>query len=322
MPDPRLPLNLKGLELFQIFALKGSLQATAEATGLSISTVSHRLRGLEEELGVALFDHTRKPLVLTDRGMKFLRSIEDPLLKIRMAKAEVTAVDADAAGFLRIGTIADFEVDITPDLAVHLSEQMPKCDFLYQIATSRDLLTRLQNRALDLGITTSLEAADKGLRDLPLLRDPFVIVLPAHATATLTEVIEGRAKLPFLQFSRHLIIARQIEAQLSRLGMSLPHKFECDSNHTLMAMIAGGAGWTITTPLLLSRARRFQPALSVHPFPGKKFSRTLSIVATPDCASGVVDRVNARVRQVLTDQVITPMCAQIPWLDGAFTLID
>ena len=40
-------LNLKTLELFQICAEKGSLIAVSNDTGLSVSTVSHHLRGLE-----------------------------------------------------------------------------------------------------------------------------------------------------------------------------------------------------------------------------------------------------------------------------------
>jgi len=65
-------LNLKTLELFQICAEKGSLNAVSNDTGLSISTVSHHLRGLEEYLGVALFDHSRRPMILTPKGQLFL----------------------------------------------------------------------------------------------------------------------------------------------------------------------------------------------------------------------------------------------------------
>ena len=47
-------LTLKGLEVFQAVAKLGSIQAVAEETGLSISTVSHHLKALENGLGVSL----------------------------------------------------------------------------------------------------------------------------------------------------------------------------------------------------------------------------------------------------------------------------
>ena len=53
-------LNLKWLELFHICAQKGTLQAAAQESGLTISTVSYHLRSLEDHLGVALFNHSRR----------------------------------------------------------------------------------------------------------------------------------------------------------------------------------------------------------------------------------------------------------------------
>ena len=318
----RKDLSLKWLELFQICARKGSLQATAEETGLSDSTVSHHLRSLEDHLGVELFDHTRRPMVLTPKGHAFLRNIDDALHSIRKAKAEASAGDVTEASYLRVGSIEDFESDITPDLAVFLSSKMPGCDFLYQTGTSLDIIAKLRNRHLDLGIATSPTERLRDLRDRPLFRDPYVVVLPVTNEQSLSDVIAGNSKLPFLQFSSDLIIAQQIEAQLRRLGVSLPHKFECGNNQMLMAMVAAGAGWTITTPLLFSRARRFQSRLRMHQFPGKSFSRTLSLIATPDCSQSVLKLVEQKVRTLMTDHVIAPFHETDPWLKDHFTLIE
>lgn len=321
-PVSRKDLSLKWLELFEICARKGSLQATAKEAGLSISTVSHHLRSLEDHLGVALFNHSRRPMVLTPKGRVFLRNIDGALHAIRKAKAEASAGNVIEASYLRIGTIEDFDSDITPDLAVDLSIKMPDCDFLYHTATSHEIIEMLRDRKLDLGITTSPPERLRDLRDQPLLRDPFAVVLPAMTEQSLVDIVEGRGNLPFLQFSSDLIIAQQIEAQLRRLGVVVPRKFECGNNQTLMAMVAAGAGWTITTPLLFSRARRFQPKLQMHPFPGKSFARTLSLVSTPDCSRSVIELVNQKARKSLVQHVITPFVKNTPWLKDQFVLID
>ncbi|MBY4892753.1 LysR family transcriptional regulator [Rhodobacteraceae bacterium N5(2021)] len=322
-PSSRKGLSLRWLELFQVCARTGSLSEAAKETGLSISTVSHHLRALEDHLGVELFNHTRRPMVLTPKGQVFLRNIDVALQSIRKATAEAATGDLAEARYLRLGTIEDLDSDVTPALAVHLSRKMPDCDFLYHISTSHEILEMLRDRELDLGITTTPPERMRDLQDHPLLRDPFVVVLPANeGAAPLAEVVAGKTTLPFLRFSNDLIIAGQIEAQLRRLGVSLPHKVECGSNQTLMAMVAAGAGWTITTPLLFSRAKRFQSRLRLHPFPGKRFSRTLSLVTTPDCARSVMELVNAEIRASLDAQVIRPLIEMTPWLEGAFALID
>lgn len=315
-------LSLKWLELFQTYARTQSLQATAEETGLSISTISHHLRNLEEHLGVDLFDHARRPMVLTPTGRNFLRNITQAMQTIRKATAEASAGNVADASYLRLGIIEDLDSDVTPDLAVYLSQKMPDCNFLYHTGTSHEIIKLLRQRELDLGIVTTPHKSANDLVEWPLLRDPFVAVLPKAADASLPDIIAGQTKLPFLQFSSDLIIAAQIEAQLRRLGVQLPNKFECGNNQTLMAMVAAGAGWTITTPLLFSRARRFQPKLRMHPFPGKSFGRTLSLITSPDCAHSVVDLVSYKVRAELSRQVIADAQRTIPWLKDLFVLIE
>ncbi|WP_291732111.1 LysR family transcriptional regulator [Leisingera sp. F5] len=318
----RKDLSLKGLELFQITARKGSLQEVSEETGLSVSTISHHLRNLEDHLGVELFNHSRRPMVLTPKGQVFLRSIGDALHTIRKAKAEASAGNISEASYLRLGTIEDFDSDIIPELAVFLSASMPRCDFMYQTDSSHAVLAMLRDRQLDLGITTTPPERLRDLQDRPLLRDPFVAVLPKSGEPMLQEVIEGRSTLPFLRFASNQIISRQIETQLRRMGLSLPHRFECASNQTLMAMVAAGAGWTITTPLLFSRAKLFQPKLQMVAFPGKSFSRTLAIVSTPDCSRSILDLVDNRMRTLIADHAIKPFQQSAPWLADSFTLIS
>jgi DNA-binding transcriptional LysR family regulator len=261
-------------------------------------------------------------MVLTPKGHVFLRDIDIALQAIRKAKAEASAGELAEASYLRLGTIEDLESDVIPDLAVHLSQRMPDCDFLYHTATSHEVIGMLRDRELDLGIATPPPDCLRDLQDKPLLRDPFIIVLPAGAEPSVSEVLKEGFRLPLLQFSSELIIARQIEAQLRRVGLSLPNKFECGSNQTLMAMVAAGAGWTITTALLFSRAKRFQPKLRMLPFPGKRFSRTLSLITTPDCSRSVLDIVNGRIRSALETQVIRPLVETAPWLENQFRLVD
>lgn len=268
-----------------------------------------------------LFNHARRPMVLTPKGQAFLRNIDDALYAIRKAKAEASAGNIADASFLRIGTIEDFDSDIIPELAVYLSKNMSYCDFMYQTDSSHAIIEMLRNRHLDLGITTTPDDKLRDLQDRPLLRDPFVVVTPRFSEIPLSDLVEGGTKLPFLRFSSNLIIARQIESQMRRLGLRAPSNFECSNNQTLMAMVAAGAGWTITTPLLFARAKRFQPKLAMHRFPGKSFSRTLSIVATPDCSRSVLELIDKKLRSLIHEHVISPQHAQTPWLADSFKLV-
>ena len=318
----RKDLSLKWLELFQICAQKGSLQAASQETGLTVSTISHHLRSLEEHLGVELFNHSRRPMVLTPKGRVFLRKIEDALYAIRRAKAEVSAGSLAEASYLRLGTIEDFDSDIVPELAVHLSKSMPRCDFNFHTDSSHAIIEMLQDRQLDLGLTSNPAERIRDLLEKPLLRDPFVVVLPRNAEFSLADIVEGKSKLPLLRFSANLIIARQIESQLRRIGVAAPHWFECTNNQTLMAMVASGSGWAISTPLLYARARRFHGQTRMHKFPGKAFSRTISIVSTPDCSRSAVDLIDQKLRTLITEHALKPLHKKEPWLKESYRLVE
>ena len=318
----RKDLSFKWLELFQICASKGSLQAAADETGLSVSTVSHHLKNLEENLGVGLFDHSRRPMLLTPTGRNFLRKIDSALHDIRTAKAEATSGNIENASYLRVGLIEDFDNDIAPQLAVYLAKQMPLCDFSYLTDSSHLIITMLRKKELDLGVVAYSSENLFDLHDQPFLRDPFVLIKPKGNAYNQTQLSKGSTDLPFLRFSNSLFIGRQIDSHLRRLGISLPNHFECANSDMLMAMVAAGAGWSITTALLYAHGKQFQDQVEVHRFPGKSFARTLSIVSTPDCSRVVLTKVRDKVTELLEETALPIIHERLPWLQDSFTLIE
>ncbi|MEM7269292.1 MAG: LysR family transcriptional regulator [Pseudomonadota bacterium] len=318
MAAPQDP-SLRSLELFQICAKRASLQAAAEEAGLSVSTVSHHLQTLERRLGVALFDHSRRPMVLTPAGRRYLKGVEPALVALRRARAEA-ALGEGGARDLRLGSIEDFDAEIMPELAVDLSAALPGWGFVYQTDVSRALMAMLRARELDLGVVALPPEKAPQVQVRPLLRDPFVLVAPRGVDDP-EALLTGEGE-PFLRFSAGQFIAQQIEAQLRRLKLAPAGRFECGNAQTLMAMVAGGAGWTIMTPLLFARGERFHGEVAMHPFPGKSFARELAVVSTPDCPDSVLDLVDERLRGLIRERALAPVHEAAPWLEDGFRLLD
>lgn len=65
-------MELKNLRTFQAVADQGSYQKSAEKLGCTRSTITVRLRQLEEELGVPLFERAGRRMVLTEAGERAL----------------------------------------------------------------------------------------------------------------------------------------------------------------------------------------------------------------------------------------------------------
>jgi LysR family transcriptional regulator, glycine cleavage system transcriptional activator len=77
----RLP-SLKFLKTFQVAAKLQSFKAAAEELFVTPSAVSHQIKALEEQLGVALFDRGVRTLSLTDAGAHYLEHINDIFSKL------------------------------------------------------------------------------------------------------------------------------------------------------------------------------------------------------------------------------------------------
>jgi len=318
----RTDLSLKWLEVFQLTATLGSVQAVAQETGLSASTVSHHLRALENQLGVSLLDHRRRPMVMTPAGGIFLKYIDEAMTLVRKAQAEVVSGNVHEARKLHLGLIEDFDSEIGPELAVYLASSMPNCDFAHRTRPSHEILDLLRQHKIDMGIANRPGDRTLELQEMPLLRDPFVLAVPENASNTPDDFLAGNSDLPFLRYSSIQHISGQIEAQLRRLKIALPQRFEIESNQTMMAMIAAGAGWAITTPLCYMRAKRFHSQVKLHRFPGKMFARYISVFATQECPKASHQIVCKTLQILIQKRAVRPAVEMMPWLSGEFNLIE
>lgn len=314
-------LSLKWLEVFQQVARHGSVQAAAQETGLSLGTVSHHLKTLEETLGTALFDHSRRPMRVTATGAVVLRHVDEAMQLLHRAEAEAMAGDMALTRRLSIAMIEDFDSEVAPELARVLSQSMPACTFRHLTRPSHEILGLLRKGDVDIGIAARPQFDAEDLAEAPLLRDPFVLAVPAARELSAEACLAGTTGLPLLRYSRDQIIGQRIEAQLRRLRTELPNAHEFESNQTMMSMVAAGAGWAITTPTNYVRATRFQRQVTLLPFPAKGFARTMSVFTNPAHPPGPLEMVDSTLRQLLQTRVIDPTVSRMPWLRAGFSLL-
>jgi LysR family glycine cleavage system transcriptional activator len=82
--SPPLP-SLNGLCAFEAAARHGGVARAAAELELTKAAVTHRLRRLEQQLGLALFDRTSRGLTLSAAGSAFLPDVRDAFENLRVA---------------------------------------------------------------------------------------------------------------------------------------------------------------------------------------------------------------------------------------------
>jgi DNA-binding transcriptional LysR family regulator len=313
-------LSLLWLEAFVAVAKSGSLQAAAVRSGLSSSTLSSHLQRLEAHLGAPLFDHSKRPLVLTEQGHRFLQHAEAVLDRLLTAESEMLAEGPGSIRRLRLGLIDDFDAEVAPALTLALAQALPHCSFEHFSRPSHEILRLLSDRRIEAGVAALPVEGLAGLDQRPLLRDPYVVVMPAGQPCP--DFSAPPPSLPFLRYSQEQHIGRHIEAQLNRLRIRLPHRLSAESNQALMAMVAAGQGWTVSTAACFSRARKFWPGLALYAFPRASFAREIALITVPGVVDSLAEMLERQLRRLILERTVEPAVAQEPFLRQAFVLQD
>lgn len=98
--------SLVELTAFTAIARHRSFRAAADELGVSPSTLSHMMRGLEERLGLRLFNRTTRSVAATEAGTRLLASLGPLLTGLDEALADVRSLNARPNGTVRINASA------------------------------------------------------------------------------------------------------------------------------------------------------------------------------------------------------------------------
>lgn len=315
-------LTLRGLEVFEALAKSGSVAGAAQLTGLSPPAISQQIRNLENTLGTELLDRSHRPLRLTPAGQGFAGRVQTILSELRLAHNELAVMDLSHLRTLRLGIIDDFDNDVTPELVGELAETLTHCHFRLISAPSHEITAAIGGRDLDIAVCAVPKEMPAGVVEYPLVREPFIATAPKGVQAD----PEALKALPLLRYERTQLIARTIETGLANIPHSFAGRCELGSHQALMALVAQGAGWAITTPLGLMRAARFHEDLRAHPlcFPelGPDFGRRISLFAADDWAERVPTDIARVLRRLIHRHAIAPAHERWPWMHPGLGLIS
>ncbi len=316
MAETAARISLWGVEVFVAIAEEGSMSAAAKRVGASVSAVSQQVTNLEAALGTALVDRAARPLQLTPAGHTFLPRARNILNETQAARADLAGRDQAALTNLRLGMIEDFDADVTPRLLSEMARDLIQCRFLLETGASHHLIAQLAARSLDVVVAADTGAAAEWAEVHPLFDDPFVAVVPPGLARSGPPGAEALADIPFIHYTQRHHMGQQIAAHLARENLQPDHRFELDSYHAIMAMVADGAGWTIATPLGVLRAHRFLDRVTMVPLPMAPLTRTIALTARRGVLGEMPHRMAARLRPILTDLVVAPATARMPWLSA------
>jgi molybdate transport repressor ModE-like protein len=255
-PDRWLGVEVRHLAALEAVAREGSFGRAAGALGYTQSAVSQQIQTLERLVGERLLERPGGPraVTLTEAGRLLLRHAEAIVARLHAAQADLAALAQGQAGALRVGTFQSVGAKILPELMRRFLGAWPRVELqLTESTTDVELLHRVERGELDLSFAM-LPLPDGPFDALELLRDPYVLVVPAE------HELAGRERASLLDLDELPLIGNRAcrstslaESELSIRGVDVDVSFRSDDNGTVQGLVGAGFGAAFV-PLLTVNA--------------------------------------------------------------------
>ncbi|MFA9441660.1 LysR substrate-binding domain-containing protein [Uliginosibacterium sp. sgz301328] len=175
-------MDLRHLKYFVAVAEELSFTRAAERLHIAQPPLSQQIQALEQELGLQLFERTRRRVTLTSSGERFLVDARRTLHAAEEAIQGARRMARGEQGELRVGFTSSVPfTGLLPELLRRYRAAYPQVTVSLRELFTTDQFAALAERRLDVGLVRNdglVRPAGISLRELR--RDPLRLVLPAR----------------------------------------------------------------------------------------------------------------------------------------------
>ena len=254
LSEPRTPVNIRDLRYAVAVAELGHFGRAAAACHVSQPALSGQIRKLEEHLGLALFERTKRSVRITPAGEEIIRLAKRLLDTADLIEETARSRLDPLSGPLRLGMIPTIGPYLTPRLLPSIARGMPRLE----LRLAEDLTTALEAGLVEGKLDAAILATattDRRLAETALYDEPFWIALPnGHSLAGEDEIdVADIGVDELLLLADGHCLRDQVMSFCSDM---LPHQPNVSTQHTslgtILALVGAGAGVTLVPAMSLS----------------------------------------------------------------------
>ena len=242
-------MELRHLRGFLAVAQELSFTRAAHRLHMAQPPLSHRIRELEAELGVQLFERCTRQVHLTQAGQTFLEGVQALLLQLDKAVQDCRQADRGEQGVLRVGYTGRASQLLLPRLVWAFRQRYPGVHLDIQGPHPTGMLrTLLLQEQLDVALCF-LPLRDERIDTRAFMSSEFVLAIPAgHPLAEEAQVLlSAFAQEPFVGYpSNQGFHLRDVMDAACRAAGFTPHVVhESETSQVLICHIVAGTGVSV-----------------------------------------------------------------------------
>lgn len=168
-------------QLYYVLAVAENQNFTKAADKCFVTqpTLSMQIQKLEDQLGILIFDRSKKPIELTDVGKKIVAQARNIVNESYRIQDIVDQQKGFIGGEFKLGIIPTVMPTLLPMFLKNFIKKHPKVKLKIEELTTDEIISRIKDGHLDAAIAaTPLE--DESIKERVLYFEPFVSYIPEN----------------------------------------------------------------------------------------------------------------------------------------------
>ncbi|QXI45331.1 LysR family transcriptional regulator [Pseudomonas wayambapalatensis] len=263
-------LTTKGLEALRAFVETGSVTQASVRLNRTQPQVGRLLSNLEEEVGFALFQRTKKRLSLTPDGWSFYRQVERHLASQESLQKLAGRLKARQNNHVRVLTAPHLSNAIVNDALAIMAERSARFSASIDSRVRLDIETWVGQENFDLGVTV-LPLENPLLEVEPFISVEVVAAMSAdHPFASKPVItVDDLSGESLIALHPRSLIRQSLSLVTESLQPQPNIRFETTNGILACQLAARGLGIAISDPFIATSSevplvlRPFQPAITL-----------------------------------------------------------
>ena len=146
-------MEISDLELFIALSKDLNMTKTADRLYIAQSSVSYRLKNLEQEFGVPLVTRGKSGILLTSEGKYFLQYAQTVVQQYHNAKNQLQSFDGHIKGELRIAVASVLALNVFPQILKSFYKLYPNIEIYLRSSPSNRVDQMLERNEISAVVT-------------------------------------------------------------------------------------------------------------------------------------------------------------------------
>ncbi|MDG0818023.1 LysR family transcriptional regulator [Bdellovibrio svalbardensis] len=252
-------MDINVLKFFKTIANLGNMSRAAQELHVSQPTLTVAMRKLEDQLGVRLFERSKKGVTLTAAGLQIYQYSDQMVELWEEMLREAGTVNDAVRGTIRLGLHPSVARYALPTFLPSLMKEHPDLSVQLSHDLSRNVLQRVLDHALDAGLVMNPE------------KHPDLILKEICRDEVSVWKKKGSSLQDVLIYDPSLFQTQWILEKLQKKGLRYKRKLESSNLEVIAGLLQAGAGHAILpkrvalqNPFPLEEAHASLPSFQDH----------------------------------------------------------